>query len=319
MKNFRFIFVSICLMSVCTLSFGQSKCYTASVSEKVGDNEATIKELSSQKLQTDLVDQIWKEMEKKDLFVEMNADDEAQVAEARRVITKNLNMIIKKEEMGKKYKATAESCIDLGEMAQKVHRGEVAETPAPVEEQKAEVPAEHSQLVGSRVVAEQVPATATHATNNGSIESAELLFMEAAASYKQGKIELAIEQYNKGLAINNSYAKPYFELGNIYYEQAKYAEAVGAYQQAIALEGDNANVYFNMGNAYLDAQDYDNAILTYQKALTVDANDKATLYNLAIAYFQKGDHSQTIFTMQRAARAGNRDAQLWLQANGLSW
>ena len=51
---------------------------------------------------------------------------------------------------------------------------------------------------------------------------------------EQGKLEEAIEAYNKALAIKPDYAEAYNNMGNALQEQNKLEEAIEAYNKALA-------------------------------------------------------------------------------------
>ena len=65
----------------------------------------------------------------------------------------------------------------------------------------------------------------------------------------QGKLEEAIEAYNKALAIKPDYAEAYYNMGIALQDQGKLEEAIEAYNKALAIKPDYAEAYYNMGNA----------------------------------------------------------------------
>ena len=66
-------------------------------------------------------------------------------------------------------------------------------------------------------------------------------------SQRQGKLEEAIEAYNKALAIKPDYAEAYNNMGMFSQEQGKLEEAIEAYNKALAIKPDYADAYNNMG------------------------------------------------------------------------
>ena len=65
------------------------------------------------------------------------------------------------------------------------------------------------------------------------------------ALQEQGKLEEAIEAYNKALAIKPDYAEAYYNMGNALKEQGKLEEAIEAYNKALAIKPDNAEAMEN--------------------------------------------------------------------------
>ena len=57
---------------------------------------------------------------------------------------------------------------------------------------------------------------------------------------EQGKLEEAIEAYNKALAIKPDYAEAYNNMGIALKEQGKLEEAIEAYNKALAIKPDYA-------------------------------------------------------------------------------
>ena len=85
----------------------------------------------------------------------------------------------------------------------------------------------------------------------------------------QGKLEEAIEAYNKALAIKPDYAEAYNNMGNALKDQGKLEEAIEAYNKALAIKPDYAEAYNNMGNALKDQGKLEEAIEAYNKALAI--------------------------------------------------
>ena len=60
------------------------------------------------------------------------------------------------------------------------------------------------------------------------------------ALQEQGKLEEAIEAYNKALAIKPDYAEAYYNMGIALQEQGKLEEAIEAYNKSLAIKPDYA-------------------------------------------------------------------------------
>ena len=95
---------------------------------------------------------------------------------------------------------------------------------------------------------------------------------------EQGKLEEAIEAYNKALAIKPDYAEAYNNMGIALQEQGKLEEAIEAYNKALAIKPDYAEAYNNMGNALKEQGKLEEAIEAYNKALAIKP-DYAEAYN----------------------------------------
>jgi tetratricopeptide (TPR) repeat protein len=89
------------------------------------------------------------------------------------------------------------------------------------------------------------------------------------ALQKQGKLEEAIEAYNKALAIKPDFAEAYNNMGNALQDQDNLDDAIEAYNKALAIKPDYAEAYNNMGNALQDQGKLEDAIEAFKKALDI--------------------------------------------------
>ena len=65
---------------------------------------------------------------------------------------------------------------------------------------------------------------------------------------EQGKLDEAIEAFNKALSLKPDYAEVYYNMGIAFQEHGKLQEAIEAYNNAIIIEPDCPDkAYFNMG------------------------------------------------------------------------
>ena len=94
----------------------------------------------------------------------------------------------------------------------------------------------------------------------------------------QGKLEDAIESYNKALAIKPDYAEAFVNMSNALKEQVKLEDAIEACNKALAIKPDYAEAYNNMGNALKDQGKMEDAMEAYNKALAIKP-DYAEAYN----------------------------------------
>jgi predicted O-linked N-acetylglucosamine transferase (SPINDLY family) len=92
---------------------------------------------------------------------------------------------------------------------------------------------------------------------------------------EQGKLEEAIEAYNKALALKPDYAEAYNNMGIAFKKQGKLEEAIEAYNKAIALKPDYANAYHNMGDVFENQGKLEEAIEAYNKALVIKPDHEA--------------------------------------------
>lgn len=101
--------------------------------------------------------------------------------------------------------------------------------------------------------AEQAPESMLAHTNLGQ------------AYYDKGKLDLAIEEQKKAIAINPNYAKPYYYLGNSYYEKGEIELAIEQYQIA-ATSPNFPDAHYRLGEIYISLGMDELAIEEYEKA-----------------------------------------------------
>jgi superkiller protein 3 len=130
--------------------------------------------------------------------------------------------------------------------------------------------------------------------------SAEEYFTRAYNAQASGFHDLAIEYYQKVVAINPSDAMAYNNMGAAYGDLKNYNEAIWCYQKAIAIDPNHAYAYGNMGNAYDDLKNYNEAIRCYQKAIAIDPNNAYTYNNMGNAYSHLEDYREAIKYYQKA-------------------
>lgn len=88
----------------------------------------------------------------------------------------------------------------------------------------------------------------------------------------QGKMEEAIEAYDKAVCIIPNYAEAYNNIGNILTEREKLEEAIGAYKKATHIKPDYADAYNNMGYIFYKQGRFEETIEVYQKVLSIQPN-----------------------------------------------
>lgn len=86
---------------------------------------------------------------------------------------------------------------------------------------------------------------------------------------EQGKLEEAIESFNRALGIKPDYAEAYNNIGNALTELEKSEEAIEAYKKAINIKADYADAYNNMGFILNQQGRLNDSIEAYKKVLSI--------------------------------------------------
>jgi protein O-mannosyl-transferase len=120
--------------------------------------------------------------------------------------------------------------------------------------------------------------------------------------FQKGRVDDAIAQYQKAVAINPNYLAAHYNLGNALLQEGQLDEALVQYQKAVEIDPNDAEAHVNLGNALLQKGQLDEAVAQFQKALEINANDAEAHYNLGNAFFQKGQLDEAVAQFQKALK-----------------
>jgi tetratricopeptide (TPR) repeat protein len=101
------------------------------------------------------------------------------------------------------------------------------------------------------------------------------------AYQKDGKLDLALADYNKAIALKSTYAEAFNNRGLAYQDSGNFDLALADYNKAIAINPKYAEAYCNRGIAYAKKNNLDLAFADFLKALEV-------LPNCVEAYINRG-------------------------------
>ena len=116
--------------------------------------------------------------------------------------------------------------------------------------------------------------------------------------YNQSKLEEAVVEYQRAIAINPNYAKAHYNLGVVYHQEGKLEEAIVQYQQAIASNSKEGKRGNNDGVTYSDP-----GRLVFGMAAdnpTTNPYYSRAHYYLAQIYSVKNEKEQAIEWLQQA-------------------
>ena len=100
-------------------------------------------------------------------------------------------------------------------------------------------------------------------------------------SQRSGRMDEAIDAYQKSLLSNPTQPGVYTRIGLILTHQGKLPEALRAFEQEIAGGGADAVTYYNLGHAKKLQSDHAAAVSHFRKALELDPSMREAHYNLA--------------------------------------
>ena len=97
---------------------------------------------------------------------------------------------------------------------------------------------------------------------------------------RQGRMDEAIAQFQKALAINPEDANTHYNLG-MPFAKGNVNEAIAQFQKALAIKPQFAEAHYNLGNAFLQQGRVEEAIAQFQKALAIKPDYVEAQNNMA--------------------------------------
>ena len=108
----------------------------------------------------------------------------------------------------------------------------------------------------------------------------------------QGKLEEAIEAFNKAIKLRPENAEANNNMGNALKEQGRSAEAVVVYRKALSLKPDYAEAYNNLGILLQNQGKRSDAVEAFDNALSINPNYAAAHHNLSDIKIYTSDDQQ---------------------------
>jgi len=145
---------------------------------------------------------------------------------------------------------------------------------------------------------------------------AELRFNQGLLHLKEGRAEMAVEEFKK--AINLDKKNPYFlkGLGLAYVQQRKYSDAVEAFKRALEFNPYYVDVRNDLGAALILMGRRDEGKKEFQQVFGEPTNPTPELAarNLGQAYFEEQNYAEALKWFQASVKRNSKyaDAQLGL-------
>ncbi|MBF0194526.1 MAG: tetratricopeptide repeat protein [Magnetococcales bacterium] len=101
--------------------------------------------------------------------------------------------------------------------------------------------------------------------------------------YQLARVDEAIQALTQAIAINPEFCEAHSSLGNAFMLQEKFDKATEHIQKAILINPDYSLAHFNLAAVLQKQNKLDEAVLSYKKAVTISPNNAEFHYNLGIA------------------------------------
>ncbi len=118
--------------------------------------------------------------------------------------------------------------------------------------------------------------------------------------YKAGRLDKAVEDFDKALALKPDYVDARCSLGMVFFKLGFPDKAIESFDKAIALKPTCFMAYNNRGLVYMQTGRLDLALLDYNKALTLNPSADQVFYNLGLLYGKSGLFKEAIENYDKA-------------------
>ena len=129
---------------------------------------------------------------------------------------------------------------------------------------------------------------------------AEIDYLAGNASASVGKLDEAMAQYQKALALWPGGADAHFGAGNIFYRKGQMDAAIAEYKKAVELNPNFPEAHNNLADSFLKTGRLDEAIVQYQKTLEITPDFVVARNNLAYCFLEVGQLDNAIAQYQKA-------------------
>ncbi len=143
------------------------------------------------------------------------------------------------------------------------------------------------------------------------------LYTEANAFYNAGYLSEAEEKYQQILALENTHADAWRELGAIYFFQERYPEALDAFYSALELDSSTAIQYYYLGLGLAATEDFTAAISAYEQAIILDPNWSDAYHQLGGVCLELGQFDQAEIYYRKAIDLDSKKSDFYLDLGNL--
>jgi hypothetical protein len=139
----------------------------------------------------------------------------------------------------------------------------------------------------------------------------------AVALAEKGRLNEAINHYNKAIIIAPDRALPYYNRGTSYGRTGQYQLAVEDFNNAIHLDRNYIKAYNNRGIAYTKLGLYQMALIDFNKAISLQEDYADAYNNRAFVYLNQGDNISGCSDAKKACELGNCKALEFAKSRNL--
>ena len=164
---------------------------------------------------------------------------------------------------------------------------------------------------------EAIAKKAFQATDRGDFAQAEIYWTELIADFPrnpavwsnrgnvrviQNKLDPAIADFDRAIAITDKYADPYLNRGIAYELKQDWQHAIADYNKVLAIDPQDPVAYNNRGNAEAGQHKWRAALADYEQASAIAPDFATARANLALVTYQLGDRQEALRQIRNLVR-----------------
>jgi protein O-mannosyl-transferase len=112
--------------------------------------------------------------------------------------------------------------------------------------------------------------------------------------------ELAVEQYEKAIAVKPDSVKSHFSLGLALFSLNRLDDAIFHYRKALEFDNKLVRGHARLGEALLENREYDAAVVEYRRVLKLTPNDANACYNIGVARERQARRAESLAAYREA-------------------
>lgn len=109
---------------------------------------------------------------------------------------------------------------------------------------------------------------------------------------KKGQVQRALEMFKHSIELKPEIENTHYDLGCAYAHLGQYSESLSSLQQALRMDPKHYEIYGRIGHVYLQMAMYNEAVHNLRVALTKDSEDLMAQFTLGVALIHLDKHAE---------------------------
>lgn len=127
-----------------------------------------------------------------------------------------------------------------------------------------------------------------------------IYYYTAVVCHELGKLDSAIINYKKIIAVNPNFGDAYYQLALVYFDKEQYNSALEELNKAVKINPNDKLNLLNRAYANMQLDNNDSALIDIKKSLTIDPNEPYSYKMFGDVYIAKRDTTNACLQWKRA-------------------